>query len=613
MPYIPLEIYANNPSTTVSSGGTTAPAGGTSETWTVVSSASFPAPETGATQFHVADPALPSEIITVVNVSGTTWTVTRGAEASVPVAHTAGFTVVQVITAGVMASAQYPAWQFPVEKYGAQGDGKMGSGGTGASGQAVFTDAAAHFINATAPAGDVGKYIIINQGAGGSATNPFVGTIISVNSATSITLSASLAATCASAPYVYGTDDAAAINAAVAAAVTFATTYNYKGQVMFEPLLYMLGSVTQTTSPYKFNTQVQVPVGAQLPQKIVLDFIGVGDASEPVFWNSTVPSLQGTCLVSAMWVGSVDATFGQQSVIGGPTDATGLTPSPWANTLVNIDGITVCAPWNSMQIGFDFRNVTQANIGTGSYLAFAPVNASSQTVGGPYLGNKPTNGQSVGLYMPLAHNNDNCNIGLFAVENAFFGVVPNEHTTAVRLACIYCDTGIFCNIGGTGGNLHGASILYASVEACNTALAGAGSIFPIFIGQLDVEQIGSGFEISDSSNALHGVVYWIDVDSGSNTPLVNGAQSLTIVNTKLPPGAWAGPAAPASNTAQQNTAWRPATIYMSATTGITVVKIDSTTTGLTAGNGVMLQVHVPAGHSYTVTYTGVLTTSWVLD
>lgn len=99
-----LELFTNNPSTTVPSGGTDAPAAGTQETWTVTSSAPFPAASSSATpptQFHVADPQAPTELITVVNVSGTTWTVVRGAENTTPVAHTAGFTVQQVVTAGV--------------------------------------------------------------------------------------------------------------------------------------------------------------------------------------------------------------------------------------------------------------------------------------------------------------------------------------------------------------------------------------------------------------------------------------------------------------------------------------------------------------------------------
>jgi hypothetical protein len=68
--------------------------------------ASFPAANSGAAlpnQFHVIDPAAPTEIIAVTNVSGATWTVTRGAggtDGTTPVAHAAGFTVQQVVTAG---------------------------------------------------------------------------------------------------------------------------------------------------------------------------------------------------------------------------------------------------------------------------------------------------------------------------------------------------------------------------------------------------------------------------------------------------------------------------------------------------------------------------------
>lgn len=105
------EIFAENQATTtVTSGGTNAPAGGTQETWTVASSAMFPAASstTPATQFHIADAAggFTSEIIAVTNVSGTTWTVIRGAEGTIPVAHSGGFTVDQVVTSGWLGSVQ---------------------------------------------------------------------------------------------------------------------------------------------------------------------------------------------------------------------------------------------------------------------------------------------------------------------------------------------------------------------------------------------------------------------------------------------------------------------------------------------------------------------------
>lgn len=99
-----VEVFnKNQATTTVSSGGTTAPAQGTSQSWTVSSSTGFPTASSSAsppTLFHVVDPANSTEIIAVTNISGTTWTVTRGAESTTPVTHTAGFTVYQVVTTG---------------------------------------------------------------------------------------------------------------------------------------------------------------------------------------------------------------------------------------------------------------------------------------------------------------------------------------------------------------------------------------------------------------------------------------------------------------------------------------------------------------------------------
>lgn len=127
-----LEIYANQPSTTVSSGGTDAPASGTQETWTVASSSEFPAASSSATpptQFHVADAlaSASSELIAVVNVSGDTWTVIRGSESTTPVAHVSGFSVYQVVTAGGLRQASRVDWYNVVTMFGADPTGTSDS------------------------------------------------------------------------------------------------------------------------------------------------------------------------------------------------------------------------------------------------------------------------------------------------------------------------------------------------------------------------------------------------------------------------------------------------------------------------------------------------------
>jgi hypothetical protein len=106
------ETYANNTVAVVTSGGTTAPAPGTVETWTL-SGAVLPAASSGVTQFHVVDVALTSEKILVTNLSGSTATVTRGAEGTTPVAHSAGFTIRQVVTAGAFSAFPQMAFLVP--------------------------------------------------------------------------------------------------------------------------------------------------------------------------------------------------------------------------------------------------------------------------------------------------------------------------------------------------------------------------------------------------------------------------------------------------------------------------------------------------------------------
>src|SRR6185437_6682095 len=120
------EVFSNIPTTTVSSGGTTAPAAGTQETWTVASSSGFPAASSSAlppTQFHVADVALNSEMISVINVSGTTWTVIRGDEGTTPVSHGAGFTIYQVASAGAYTQLRSLDWLNVVTQFGADNTG----------------------------------------------------------------------------------------------------------------------------------------------------------------------------------------------------------------------------------------------------------------------------------------------------------------------------------------------------------------------------------------------------------------------------------------------------------------------------------------------------------
>ena len=108
---ITVEVWANDAVGTVTSGGTTAPTAGTSESWTVTASVAFPVASSGATpptQFYVCDVAVPTEkmLVTVApggSGSGQSWTVTRGADSTATTTHASGFTIQQVATHGTLA------------------------------------------------------------------------------------------------------------------------------------------------------------------------------------------------------------------------------------------------------------------------------------------------------------------------------------------------------------------------------------------------------------------------------------------------------------------------------------------------------------------------------
>jgi hypothetical protein len=104
------DILTNQGSGTVTSGGTTAPAQGTSESWTVTAANAFPQVSVAAgTTFKIVDPAQQTEVMMVTVAPGGTgagqsWTVTRGAEGTTPVVHAANCTVYEIITSGVLGN-----------------------------------------------------------------------------------------------------------------------------------------------------------------------------------------------------------------------------------------------------------------------------------------------------------------------------------------------------------------------------------------------------------------------------------------------------------------------------------------------------------------------------
>lgn len=493
-------------------------------------------------------------------------------------------------------------YQFLPESYGARGNGKVISDGV-INSTTTFTSASANFTSA-----DTGKTIMINGGQG-TTSAPLITTITFVN-ATTVTLAAAATATASGCAAIYGTDDTAAINSAVTAASTYAQANQFKAQVVFGAKFYCLASgPTQTgngSSTPTFNSQIPLPfpAAAGTTQKLILEFVGTGNGSHPQYFQGTIPSVTGTCLVSMVLApasGGV-APFGAQSVLGGPTGSFGFTGG-FANVKPVVTGIVFVCGALSQQIAMDFRFCSAADVDRTSCQAFSSVLGNA-----PALGSLPalmTTSNSIGLYMPTTGNNADSNVGWYACEGFGFGVAFAEHFNAQWLILVYTNIGMFVNQANTPVQ-HGASILIASVEASNIAIqannTGGSNQFVVNIGLLDCEVINT-WHVDDVNGAFNGGMY---LGTEANAPLIHGAANVRIVYSNQARGHMASPPAVPASGSSATLVYRDASVVVHTGAGVTVsaVTIDGTATGLTMAASSSLAVQVPSGKTIALTYAG---------
>lgn len=512
-------------------------------------------------------------------------------------------------------------WQFLPEAYGAKGDGRV-VGDVVTNSTTTITSATANFT-----AGDVGKRIMVN-GALGTANIPLLTTISSVTNATTAVLASTATVSTSGCAAVWGTDDTAAVNSAVSAASTYAQANGWFAEVIFSAKVYVLSAAPTQTSGAggQVNAQVPIPYPAVNGQsrKLVISLKGAGNAGQTQFWESTIPNLQGTCLVSTQTAPSTPSpTFGQQSVIGGPSAGGAFTGS-FANVKVVVDGLTVWTPIYTNMYAFDFGYIASMEWGSFSAQAFAPaLNLGGGTAAHPYQSDFPATTTTIGAgcRFPLVGNNDDvCGVS-YACQGIDLGLIVADHFSCQRAATIYCDAaGKIDLTHGTSGSAHEITIGQWSIEGCNGGLTtdGGGSAYAPVNISMDTELASPLYDLNDASSCIRGTLRICDNGVGrlSRLPVVNGGLKVKVINNMLSPGPWGtAPAAPATGVSQQNTAWRDATVYVTSTAAITAVAVDGTTVfSGSIATGQPFPARVPSGHSYTVTSAGgTLSTSWVLD
>lgn len=399
-------------------------------------------------------------------------------------------------------------WVFNVRSYGAKGDGKCVTDGAMTSGSATLTSATAGFTMA-----DVGKVIQI-KGAAASGVTSLVTTIQAYTNSTTVTLAASASTTVSSAQVLWGSDDTAAIQAAINAAVTYARANSGVATVFLPgcPGFYCVGGGLVTGGATKGNAQLTLPVIAVAEKKVHLTIRGLTGGIVQ-HWLQQVPQLSGALVSFGVFtsIGGQSASItanGNPSVISGPLQPGGYGTSAllYSNMQVTLRDLNILTTHSSFGLTYsaaDFSGLACASLERFSYGTAATVVNSDYATPGQF-----SSGLSMGVLMPANGGNDNCMVDNVVCHGGYtWGFVATEHTVINRIVLLYCWSGL--GVTGSYNTSVGAShAFYAnqiSMESCSNVIyvfgQGAAGLGPFLdFNQIDTE-IGSPTILDNNSGA----------------------------------------------------------------------------------------------------------------
>lgn len=396
------------------------------------------------------------------------------------------------------------------------------------------------------------------------------------------------------------TDDTAAIRAAVNAAVAYGQSNSqHYAEVYFPPATYLLSSAPIKGGSTHGNSVLPLPVIAPTAAKVTLRLHGLGEPSALPHWQQTVPQVSGTVLRATYQEVALDSTYGECSVLGGPTPQQGYgtgASTLFNNLMVVVDGIqiqTKASHTAGYISGFDFRGLAEVHV----------VNAGAFTDATPPTITFPTGaGWEFGLAMPFPANNAYSLVNTFSCEGFTYGAWLSEHCVVTQVACVYCYNGLtfIGSYESSGAVQHTCHVMYACIEACTNALL----VTPnsrLLVDQLDVENISSK-HVRDPDGTSVGYVGL----GGIISSILVDTTKLKVEYIDRAPGTFNAPAMPSSGTSFRSTAWRDAAVSITGGT-VTAIAVDGQTTGLTSGT-----VIVPTGRNITLTYSVAPTWTWML-
>lgn len=381
-------------------------------------------------------------------------------------------------------------------EYGAMGDGIELYDGAITATDKTFTSATASFTSA-----DVGKVITI-FGSGGTNIDQTT-TIASVTSATEIELTDAATATVSSSVYRYGTDDTAAIQAAITA------VYNsgngpLAGIVFFPRGIYLVNGAFNKTN----NSQIALPTVAGTEKNFVTIKM---QGAAPVNLNDR-GSKGGSVIFGTKY-----GTNGTYSMISGGNAA--LTR---VRLVIEDMGFkTVQDPTHSL-LNFqylDMVNMRGVNVDTSYEAGVTP--------------EIQTHNDSYGIRMPSPGNgNASMMISGVKIKRFYNGIRLTEHNQVE-------DSGVFFSVNALylDTSTYPINIDYVSIEQCvNVIYAPIGSTY-INVNMLDVEQWGTGnfigtYTLKDASNYVKGQITFniLGINGGSSFFLRTGGKNVSTIS-----------------------------------------------------------------------------------
>ena len=504
------------------------------------------------------------------------------------------------------------AYQFTPEQYGAKGNGTVVTDAVMTSGSSTLTCA----TSAPFKAGDVGKSILVSTAAGAYA---HLGTTISgYTSATQVTLAGSATANTGGsggfgAIMYYGTDDTAAIQSAINAAVTYAQAHGGYAEVVFGNKVYIAGAGFTLGGSTLGNFQIQLPIiAAATGVQVTLALRGPQQTAPLMHWLQTVPSYSGAIIASTRTDGTNDATFGPSCVIGGPVSTYGGEPGTFSNCVCRFEGLGVLTPYNGTMSGIDTFGMVEAHFTGVSAMTAAVVPTTSAPV--PSL-SSPTHitvggGYTYGLRWPAAGNQTVCFGTQISTEGYCYGFGVSEWTHIQDGHSMYGIGGIGVYSGNAVSMVHNAVIDWLQAENCTNAIIQVDNGIKRILAVIGTEGISAANHIFDPSNLLYGEITFMA--QGSSGTVNNFANShglnLRLLNKMTPPGALGPPAVPATGVTYVNYYGRDALVAVTsggaAVSAVNLVTPGGVTitTGLSLGVSGTVLLWVPVTYGIVLTY-----------